>query len=71
VSTWPSKKGREVLAALLRIGWRIKRTSGSHRVLSKTGYYDIVFAFRDPEDIGLMMFIRIARAAGLKVADLC
>ena len=35
MSNWPSAKARRVLAALLRIGWRIKRQSGSHRTLAR------------------------------------
>ncbi|MCB0252268.1 MAG: type II toxin-antitoxin system HicA family toxin [Anaerolineae bacterium] len=37
MSKWPSTKARRVLAALLRIGWTIKRESGSHRTLSRPG----------------------------------
>ncbi len=32
---WSSKKAKRVLAALLRIGWRVKRESGSHRILTR------------------------------------
>jgi len=42
-----------VLAALLRIGWRVKRTTGSHRVLERDGWPDLVFAFHDDDEIGL------------------
>src|SRR5256714_13627872 len=36
-----------LLAALLRIGWMIKRESrGSHRVLSRPGWPDVVFGFQ-------------------------
>jgi len=38
MSRWPSTKARRVLAALLRIGWSIKReVKGSHRVLTRPG----------------------------------
>ncbi|MCB0202693.1 MAG: type II toxin-antitoxin system HicA family toxin [Anaerolineae bacterium] len=47
MSKWPSTKARRVLAALLRIGWTIKRESGSHRTLSRPGWPDVVFAFHD------------------------
>lgn len=33
MSHWPSTKAKRVLAALLRIGWSIKRQSGSHITL--------------------------------------
>jgi predicted RNA binding protein YcfA (HicA-like mRNA interferase family) len=41
-----------VLAALLRIGWTVKRQSGSHRTLARVGWADFVFAFHDDEEIG-------------------
>ena len=31
MSNWPSSRARRVLAALQRVGWVIKRQSGSHR----------------------------------------
>lgn len=37
MSAWPSTRARRVLAALLRIGWGIKRQDGSDRVLSRPG----------------------------------
>jgi HicA-like toxin of HicAB toxin-antitoxin system len=37
VSNWPAAKASRVLAALLRIGWKIKRQSGSHRTLERAG----------------------------------
>jgi len=49
---WPSAKAKRVLAALLAIGWEIKRQSGSHRTLSRNGWADFVFAFHDGEEIG-------------------
>src|SRR5436305_2012327 len=56
VSRWPATKARRVLAALLRIGWVIKRQSGgSHRVLARAGWPDDVFAFHDDEEIGPQM----------------
>ena len=30
MSSWPSTKAKRVLAALERLGWSIKRQSGSH-----------------------------------------
>ena len=43
--SWPSAKARLVLRALQRIGWRIKRQSGSHRTLERAGWPDYTFAF--------------------------
>ncbi|MDA1347976.1 MAG: type II toxin-antitoxin system HicA family toxin [Chloroflexi bacterium] len=58
---WPSTRARRVLAALLRMGWVLKRQSGSHRVLSKRGWPDFVFAFHECEEIGSRMMSRIAK----------
>jgi predicted RNA binding protein YcfA (HicA-like mRNA interferase family) len=59
-----------VLAALLRSGWRIKRTTGSHRTLAHSERPDFVFAFHDDEEIGPRMLARIAKHTGLKPSDL-
>ena len=67
---WPSTKARRVLSALERIGWRVKRTTGSHRVLEREGWDDLVFAFHDGEEIGPRMLARIARSSGLTPDDL-
>jgi len=71
MSRWPSTKARLVLNALLRIGWDIKRHSGtSHRVLARSGWKDFVFAFHDNEEIGPRMLARIAKYTGLTPKDL-
>jgi predicted RNA binding protein YcfA (HicA-like mRNA interferase family) len=71
MSEWPSAKARQVLAALLRIGWSIKReTKGSHRVLARPGWPDFVFAFHDRQEIGPRMLGRISKKTGLKPPDL-
>jgi predicted RNA binding protein YcfA (HicA-like mRNA interferase family) len=70
VSNWPSTKAQKVLAALLRIGWAIKRQSGSHRTLSRQGWPDFVFAFHDGDEIGPHMLARIAKQTGLTPNDL-
>jgi predicted RNA binding protein YcfA (HicA-like mRNA interferase family) len=67
---WSSAKAKRVLAALLRIGWAIKRESGSHKTLSRPGWPDTVFAFHDKEEIGPHMLARIAKNTGLKPEDL-
>jgi predicted RNA binding protein YcfA (HicA-like mRNA interferase family) len=70
MSVWGARKARAVLAALLRIGWRIKRQSGSHKVLSRDGWADFIFAFHDGDEIGPRMLARIARHTGLRPEDL-
>ena len=70
MSQWGSRKAREVLAALLRIGWRIE---GSRRITSRsveTGWPNYVFAFHEGEEIGPRMLARIARRTGLTPEDL-
>jgi predicted RNA binding protein YcfA (HicA-like mRNA interferase family) len=68
---WPSSRASRVLAALLRIGWSVKRhAGGSHRVLARSGWPDFVFAFHDQEEIGPRMLSRIAKRTGLTPSDL-
>jgi predicted RNA binding protein YcfA (HicA-like mRNA interferase family) len=70
VTNWPSTKARRVLAGLLRIGWSLKRQSGSHRTLTRDGWADFVFAFHDDEEVGPRMLARIAKRTGLTPDDL-
>jgi predicted RNA binding protein YcfA (HicA-like mRNA interferase family) len=70
VSKWGSRKARIVLRALEDIGWVIKRQTGSHKVLSREGWTDYVFAFHEGEEIGPKMMSRIARHTGLEPEDL-
>lgn len=70
MSHWPFAKAKRVLAALLGIGWEIKRQAGSHRTLSRGGWPDYVFAFHDGEELGPRMLARISKHTGLKPTDL-
>ena len=70
MSQCPSAKASRVLAALRRNGWALKRQTGSHKVLSRTGWADFVFAFHDREAIGPRMMARIAKRTGLRPDDL-
>ena len=70
MSQWPSVKAKKVLAALLSIGWRVKRQSGSHRTLAHDQYPDYVFAFHDGEEVGPRMLSRIAKHTDLTPEDL-
>jgi predicted RNA binding protein YcfA (HicA-like mRNA interferase family) len=70
MSQWSATKAKRVFAALLRIGWSIKRESSSHKTLSRPGWPDVVFAFHDKEEIGPKMPARISKSTGLKPEDL-
>jgi predicted RNA binding protein YcfA (HicA-like mRNA interferase family) len=70
MSEWRSSRARQVLAALHRIGWTIKRQTGSHRTLSKSGFPGFVFSFHDSEEIGPRMLARIGKRTGLTPEDL-
>ncbi len=71
MSQWPSVKARRVLAALLRIGWNVKRKAdGSHLILARPSWPDFVFAFHEGEEIGPRMLARIAKRTGLRPEDL-
>ena len=70
MSEWPAAKARRVLAALLRIGWAVKREASSHKVLTRPGWPDTVFAFHDGDEIGPRMLARIAKQTGLRPQDL-
>jgi predicted RNA binding protein YcfA (HicA-like mRNA interferase family) len=70
LSNWPSAKARRVLRTLLKIGWSVKRESGSLRTLSRPDWPDFVFAFHDIEEIGPKMLARIAKRTGLTPDDL-
>jgi predicted RNA binding protein YcfA (HicA-like mRNA interferase family) len=70
VSSRGATKARRLLAALERIGWSVKRQSGSHRTLSRAGWADVVFAFHDDDEVGPRMLARVAKKTGLKPEDL-
>lgn len=70
MASWPSSKASRVLKALQRIGWVIKRTSGSHRTLEREGFEDVVFAHHDGEELGPVMLGKIAKKTGLTPDDL-
>ena len=72
MATWPSTKARRVLAALLRIGWTVKRHNGtSHRVLEHPDFSaPYIFAFHDDVEVGPVLLSKIAKKTGLKLADL-
>ena len=70
MSRFAAARARRVLAALERIGWRMKRRTGSHRTLEREGWPDMVFAFHDADEIGPRMLERIGKCSGLTPEDL-
>ena len=70
MSQWPAVRAQALLRALLRIGWSVKRQSGSHRTLTRAGWADYVFAFHEGEEVGPRMLARVAKHTGLSVSDL-
>ncbi len=65
-----STKAKRVLAALIRIGWSVKRQSGSHKILERLDWFDVTFAFHDGDEIGPRMLAKIAKNTGLTPEDL-
>lgn len=70
MSQWSSTKAKRVLAALLRTGWKVKRETGSHKILERDGWEDYTFAFHDGDEVGPKMLARIAKRTGLQPEDL-
>ena len=70
MSNWPATKAKRVLAALERIGWRVIRQRGSHKVLAREGWPNYEFAFHDSQEIGPRMLSKIAKHTGLTPTDL-
>ena len=70
MSDWKSIKAKRLLAALEKIGWRVKRQTGSHKILERAGWVDVVFTFHDNDEIGPKMLARMAKVTGLTPKDL-
>ena len=67
---FPSTKAREVLKALLRRGWKVKRQEGSHKILAKEGYNDFPLAYHESEEISPVILKKIAKYTDLQPEDL-
>jgi len=65
VTAWRAAKARCVLAALLRIGWTIKRETGSHRTLARERWPNYAFAFHDNEGAGAQDAVADREAYGI------
>ncbi|MEX0272421.1 type II toxin-antitoxin system HicA family toxin [Leptolyngbyaceae cyanobacterium UHCC 1019] len=69
-SQWSATKAKRVLAALRKIGWRVKRKKGSHKILERDGWADFTFAFHDGEEVGPRMLAKIAEKTGITPDDI-
>ena len=65
MNQWPSSTARRVLSALLKLGWKLKRQTGSHRTLQREGWPDFVFAFHEGEELGPRMLAALQNTLGL------
>ena len=70
MSVWRATKARRVYAALLRIGWTLKKKVGSHRKLQRPGWPNFTFYFHDSEEVGPAALSRIGKDTGLRPEDL-
>jgi hypothetical protein len=60
-----------VPAALLRIGWTIKRQQEtSHRIFARDGWPDILFAYHDRVTLGPAAMRVLAKKTGLSPENL-
>jgi predicted RNA binding protein YcfA (HicA-like mRNA interferase family) len=70
LNVWRATKARRVYAALLRIGWSLKKQVGSHRKLVRPGWRNFTFCFHDSEEIGPAALSKIGKDTGLSPDDL-
>ena len=70
MSRWRAVKAKQLLAALLRIGWEVAWQKGSHRRLKRAGWRNYSFAFHDGEEVGPGLLAQIAKKTGLGPEDL-
>ena len=70
MSIWRATKARRVYAAILRLGWSLKKQVGSHRRLQRPGWPNFTFAFHESEEIGPAALAKIAKDTGLRPEDL-
>ncbi len=70
MSIWRATKARRVYAAILRLGWSLKKQVGSHRRLQRPGWPNFTFAFHESEEIGPAALAKIGKETGLRPEDL-
>jgi predicted RNA binding protein YcfA (HicA-like mRNA interferase family) len=70
MSLWRAVKARQLLAALIRIGWTEVWRRGSHRRLKREGWPNYTFAFHDSDEVGPALLAQIGKKTGLRPEDL-
>jgi predicted RNA binding protein YcfA (HicA-like mRNA interferase family) len=73
MSTWPSTKAKRVYRALLKIGWKPKRTDkkgSSHVQLIHPERGEYTWAWHDAVELGPVVLKKIAKQTGLTPDDL-
>ena len=70
MSRWKSVKAKQLLSALLRVGWQVAWQKGSHVRLSRPNWPNYTFAFHDGEEVGPALLAQIAKKTGLHPSDL-
>ena len=67
---WRAVKAKQLLAALLRMGWTVAWQSGSHVRLKRAGWDNYTFAFHGGDEVGPGLLAQIAKKTGLPPEDL-
>ncbi|MDZ4798538.1 MAG: type II toxin-antitoxin system HicA family toxin [Bryobacteraceae bacterium] len=70
MSAWSAARAKRVNAALLRLGWALRKQVGSHRKLPRTGWPNFTFCFHDSEEVRPAALTRIGKETGLRPEDL-
>lgn len=70
MGAWKAAKAKQVLAALVRVGWKVTRQRGSHLRLEREGWRPCTFAFHEGKEIGPALLAVIAKQTGLRPEDL-
>jgi predicted RNA binding protein YcfA (HicA-like mRNA interferase family) len=70
MSQWRSVKAKQLLAALLRIGWTIAWQTGSHVRFKRQGWANYTYAFHDGDEVGPRLLAQISKKTGLQPGDL-
>ena len=66
MSVWRATKAKRVYAALLRLGWTLKKQVGSHRKLQRPGWSNFTFCFHDREEVGPAALARMTLSCGVR-----